>query len=159
MPTPPDILCRRLDVTDIDDKTVRALRILWEQHIADTHRGNNHLIDANWLRRLIASEHSAIFVACSGRHIVALLVANWKYQFDGIRGELSEFYVLPNYRRQHIGRRLCQIAEDWLLIEREETLVSAPLEGNPELSDFFAANGFGQTNLTVLAKPGPLREN
>ena len=87
----------------LDD--VPAVLAFWKVAAEDTNRGGD---DTTAVRALIARDPAALQLAVTDGEIVGSLIAG----FDGWRCHLYRFAVHPDRRRQGIGARLLQAAEE-----------------------------------------------
>jgi ribosomal protein S18 acetylase RimI-like enzyme len=62
------------------------------------------------IERLVEGSPAALLVAESGRQVVGAVIAGW----DGWRGNIYRLAVHDEHRRQGIGLKLTQAAEDYL---------------------------------------------
>ena len=116
-----------------------------------------------WLKTLLASHNSALFVAdvgaCVGLATVHLRDAPSFEMFIRHRhAVIDDLIVHPDWRRRGIARRLYEACEEWAL-ERNASWVEVTVyDFNADAYDFYASVGFG-TTMRRMRKPlaGPCR--
>jgi GNAT superfamily N-acetyltransferase len=103
-----------------------------------------------WLKTLLASRNSALFVAdvgvCVGLATVHLRDApSFEMFIRQQHAVIDDLVVHPDWRRKGIARRLYEACEEWAL-ERNASWVEATVyEFNTEAHGFYASVGFGTT--------------
>jgi ribosomal protein S18 acetylase RimI-like enzyme len=66
--------------------------------------------DVEVLERIVAGRPDCLLLAVQGKQIVGTVIAGW----DGWRGHIYRLVVVPELRRQGLGRRLVSEAEERL---------------------------------------------
>ena len=94
-----------IDVRPAGPRDIPAVLTLWRDAAAPTSTDDADALDA-----LLARDPGALLVAESAGQIVGTVVAAW----DGWRGAVYRLAVAPAYRRDGLGRRLLDEAEDRL---------------------------------------------
>ena len=84
---------------------IPAVLALWDTSAAPTSTDTAQALD-----RLLERDAGALIVAESAGEIVGSVIAGW----DGWRGSVYRLAVAPPHRRQGLGRRLLQKAEQHL---------------------------------------------
>jgi ribosomal protein S18 acetylase RimI-like enzyme len=92
--------------------------------------------------------NAALLVGTIGPRLIGTVLTG----HDGHRGWMYRLAVDPEYRRQGIGRRLVEQAEDWLAARGLRKLNLMIREDNAAVRAFYARLGYEETPRLVMAK-------
>jgi ribosomal protein S18 acetylase RimI-like enzyme len=120
--------CRSSDIENV-------LRLWGTAGAEPTHTDNAASLEA-----LIAHDPSALILAEDGGSIVGSVIAAW----DGWRGSVYRLVVAPSHRRQGLGRRLLQEAEDRLSADGAARLQAIVVDTEPLAVGFWGASRWEQ---------------
>ena len=109
---------------------------LWHEAGAEP----THTDDAQSLVRLIDHDADALVVAEVDDHVVGSVMAAW----DGWRGSVYRLVVAPAHRRQGLGRRLVEVAEQRLAGAGALRVQAIVVETDPRATAFWRAIGWEQ---------------
>jgi ribosomal protein S18 acetylase RimI-like enzyme len=93
------------DIRPATDRDIDAVLALWERAAEPTSTDTSDAVAA-----LLDHDPGALLVAEDSGEIVGSVIAGW----DGWRGSIYRLSVAPARRRQGLGRRLLDAAEDRL---------------------------------------------
>ncbi len=99
-----------------------------------------HTDDAHSLVRLIEHDPDALVVAEVDGQVVGSVIAAW----DGWRGSVYRLVVAPAHRRQGLGRRLVEVAQQRLAGAGALRLQAIVVETDPRATEFWRATGWEQ---------------
>jgi GNAT superfamily N-acetyltransferase len=112
-------------------------------------------IAENLDRMLADSAYWCALVAEAGAARAIVTVSTVLYVEWGRLGEIGDLYVLPEYRRRGLARRLVERAKDWCRAQSCSAVsvtITSMGERRHGLSQFYARLGFEQTDrMTVSA--------
>jgi ribosomal protein S18 acetylase RimI-like enzyme len=94
-----------IDIRPAGSDDTPAVLAFWRDVAAPTTTD-----DADGIAALLARDPGALLVAESSGRIVGTVIAAW----DGWRGSVYRIAVAPEHRREGLGRRLLQVAEERL---------------------------------------------
>ena len=102
-------------------------------------------------RRLITDETQVSYVAENRRDGIVGFVSGGPARMDDMAyaGELYAIYLLEQYQRQGIGRRLVGELCAWLLTQGLTTMYTWALEGNPSRRFYESLGGIEFTRQTI----------
>ena len=115
---------------------VPAVLALWLESGAEP----THTDDAQSLVRLIEHDPDALVVAEVDGGVVGSVIAAW----DGWRGSVYRLVVVPAHRRQGLGRRLVEVAQQRLAGAGALRLQAIVVEADPRATEFWRATGWEQ---------------
>ncbi len=101
----------------------------------------------------VAVDDGLFFVALSGQEVVGTVMAG----YDGDRGWIYSVAVSPAYRRRGVGSQLVRVAERALSAKGCVKVNLQILEGNENVTAFYASLGFSVEKRVSMGKP--LHEN
>lgn len=127
---PTDALVRRFQRSDVE-----SLIALWEQVLQDERSWN--VAKASLIRKLNRGD-GLVFVADQNGIIVGAVKAG----YDGVRGWIYSLAVLPDRRRNGIGRKLLQAAESALIDLGCPKVNLQVLPTNQEVVEFYQQCGY-----------------
>ncbi|MDR7482597.1 MAG: GNAT family N-acetyltransferase [Armatimonadota bacterium] len=84
--------------------------------------------------------------------VVAVLAKHWADQSRTV-GQIGEFFVYPEYRREGLGRKLAQAVIDWLKSHGADEIQSGVVAGNLRGLRFWEACGFQIARYSLVYRP------
>jgi GNAT superfamily N-acetyltransferase len=84
--------------------------------------------------------------------VVAVLTRHWADQSRTV-GQIGEFFIYPEFRREGRGRRLAQAVIDWLQRHGADEIQSGVVAGNLRGLRFWEACGFQIARYALVYRP------
>jgi ribosomal protein S18 acetylase RimI-like enzyme len=146
-----------------DADTLTALKVrMGDQHHAykpDIWRPGAET-EAGWrkeLAELLADEKAEVFVAeaAEGQVVGCISCGVFPAPYEQVAatcGKVGELMILPDHRRVGLGRRLMEIATDWLKHHGAENVLLHVAAKNEPALRFYEALGFRSTNYRMYKK-------
>ncbi|OFX27786.1 MAG: hypothetical protein A2Z07_06840 [Armatimonadetes bacterium RBG_16_67_12] len=121
-----------------------------------------------WLDRYLeslfaeAGRHRHIWWGVDGGRkigfVVAVLNKHWTNK-GRIQGQIGEFFIYPEFRREGRGRRLAQAVIEWLKENGADEIQSGVFAGNVRGLRFWEAVGFHLARYSLVYRPDLPRES
>lgn len=90
--------------------------------------------------------------------VVAVLNKHWANK-GRIQGQIGEFFIYPEFRREGRGRRLAQAVIEWLKENGADEIQAGVLAGNVRGLRFWEAVGFHLARYSLVHRPDLPRES
>lgn len=89
---------------------------------------------------------------------IAVLSKHWANK-RRIQGQIGEFFIYPEFRREGRGRRLAEAVIEWLTAHGADEIQSGVLAGNVRGLRFWEAVGFHVARYTLVYRPDLPRDS
>ncbi len=100
------------------------------------------------IARMSASHDCQLYVGLAGDRLIASIMVG----HDGHRGWIYRLAVAPDCRRRGLGRRLMQLAENWVTARGIAKCQLMIRDGNDEAGPFYEGLGYEDTPRRLMAK-------
>jgi ribosomal protein S18 acetylase RimI-like enzyme len=120
-----------IEIRPAGPEDVPAVLSLWRDAAAPTTTDDPDGVDA-----LLERDPGALMVAESSGRVVGTVIAAW----DGWRGSVYRIAVSPDHRRQGLGRRLLDEAEDRLRRVGARRMHAIVVGTDPQATGFWEAS-------------------
>ena len=134
----------RFRIRSFQSSDTNSVIDIWEQ-CGLTRSWNNPHLD---ITRKLSCQSELFFVGEFASNVVATAM----FGFDGHRGWLSYFAVLPNYQNRGFGRELLEFGEEQLKAIGCPKLNLQVRAANVEAMDFYRRVGYTEDNVVSFGK-------